>query len=200
VATLTDKLAAVQPQLEKMSLERDDMAKRAKQVAKDMLTALDKLQEAQEAKAEEDKVLQDTTIKVMDLSTKLQAANMTRELAMQAATAANADTDNQHLQNKQLALQLSRTQEQVKSLSAERDDLAAKLQTGTPAQPSTTSAPKTNGEAATLTPDVESKRRIDALEQSNSTLGKVVDALRAELANQKNSANSTTSVATKHVK
>jgi chromosome segregation ATPase len=199
VATLTDKLAAVQPLLQKMALERDDMAKRAKQVAHDMLTALDKLQEAQEAKVEEDKVLQDTTIKVMDLSTKLQAANMTRELAMQAATAANADTDNQHLQNKQLALQMSRTLELLKSLSAERDDLAAKLQAGTTAVP-TTSVPNNNGEAATLKSDVESKRRIDALEQSNSTLGKVVDALRAELANQKNSANSTTSAATKHIK
>jgi chromosome segregation ATPase len=200
VATLTEKLAAVRPELEKMAFERDEMAKRAQKVAKDTLTALDKVQELQEAKAEQDKVLQDTTNKLMEQSTKLQAANLARELAMQAATTANADTDNQHLQNKQLALQLSRTLEQLKSISAERDDLATKLQAGAQVAPAPTSAALPVSGGASVTVDAESQHRITALEQSNATLGKVVDALRAELANQKNSEISTTSATAKHVK
>ncbi len=198
VAALTDKLAAVQPQLDKLTLERDDMAKRAQKVAKDMLTALDKVQELQEAKVQQDKVLEDTTNKVMELSTKLQAATMARELAMQAATAANADTDNQHLQNKQLALQLSRSEARVASITAERDGLAAKLQSGaTASMAAVVSVPTPSANTVTAKLNGENMHRIEALEQSNATLGKVVDALRAELASQKNSAISAAPVSMK---
>jgi len=204
VADLTQKLADVQPQLDQMRLERDDMAKRAKEVAKEMLTALDKLQALQNEKAEEDKVLQDTTNKVMDLSTKLQAANLARELAMQAATTANADTDNQHLQNKQLALQLSRAQAQITSLSAERDDLSAKLQASaqnSTAAPVAAPVPVVSAPISTkpvtaherdLREESEAKQHyIDYLRQTNADQAKQLATLRAELAIAKNAAKST---------
>jgi chromosome segregation ATPase len=188
------------------------MAKRAKEVAKDTLAALDKLQALQREKAEEDKALEATTNKVMELSTKLQAANLARDLAMQAATTANADTDNQHLQNKQLSFQLSRVQEQVTSLSAERDSLSAKLGAVSPAQPQAgapvpaaieapvqskpaAAKPALTGERNALRAEAESKQHyIDYLRERNADQAKQLEALRAELANLKRGANPTVSV------
>lgn len=128
VARLTKAMADVRPAMEKLTRERDDALKGAQQVARDMLAALDKLQAVQRAKDDAEHALAATTNKVMDLSAKLQAANLSRELAMQAATTANADADAQNLKNMELAGQVRLAKEQLKSLITERYDLYAKLQ------------------------------------------------------------------------
>lgn len=128
VARLTKELAGISPAMEKLKLERDDALKGAQQVARDMLEALDQFQLLQTAKDDAEKALASTTNKLMDLSAKLEAANLARELAMQAATTAHADADSQNLKNQELAQQVARAKEQIKSLVTERYDLYAKLQ------------------------------------------------------------------------
>ncbi|KVP75553.1 hypothetical protein [Burkholderia ubonensis] len=198
VTQLKDQLAAILPKMEKLSAERDDALRGAQQVAKAMLEALDQFQALQEAKDEADKALASTTNKLMDLSAKLEAANLARELAMQAATTAHADADTQNLKNEELAQQLGRAKEQLKALVTERYDLNAKLEAATTElravrelQGAGTSDVDTLKSAVSVLVNERDqlqahadsqKQRIGDLEQVNSEQVNELARLRAELA------------------
>ncbi|KVP17377.1 hypothetical protein [Burkholderia ubonensis] len=198
VTKLKGQLADIGPKMEKLSAERDYALQGAQEVAKNMLEVLDHYQELEEAKAEVDKALEATTNKLMDLSTKLEAANLARELAMQAATTANADADTQNLKNQELAQQLGRAKEQIKALVSERYDLNSKLEAATgeleavhELHGATTSDVMTLQFAVAtvvterdrLQAEVDGqKQRIGNLEHENSAQAAELAALRQELA------------------
>jgi len=192
--------------INQLTAERQAALLGAQQVAKDMLEALDKFQDLQEAKDESDKALAATTNKLMDLSAKLQAANMTRDLAMQAAGAANADADTQNLKNQELAKRLARAEEQLAALRAERDALGTKQQ-GAPAEsvpaPAASPAPAAavpgagRGEVDALTTTIgvirhernklqenviKNKQHIEHLEGVNAAQAREIAELRRQLA------------------
>lgn len=124
---LSEQLAAVAPKMQKLEEERQAALKGAKKVAKDMLEALDKYQDLEKAKEKADKALEATNNKLLDLSAKLQAANLTRDLSVQSATAANADADTQHIKAMEAVKALETTRGQLSSLLAERDSLNSQL-------------------------------------------------------------------------
>lgn len=125
VARLTAQLAAIGPQVDMLEADRVAALKNAQRVATEMLQALDMIQDLQAAKAESDKALESTTNRLMEMSAKLEAANLARGLAMQAATTAHADADAQNLKNQELSAQLAKADNQVHSVTAQRDQLAA---------------------------------------------------------------------------
>jgi chromosome segregation ATPase len=125
VAQLTARLAAIGPQVDKLEAARQGTMKDAQKVATEMLKALDMIQDLQAAKAEADKALEATTARLMEMSTKLEAATLARNLAMQAATTAHADADAQNLKNQTLAKQLAQAGSEVTAVTAQRDQLAA---------------------------------------------------------------------------
>lgn len=125
VAQLTSQLAAIGPQVDKLEAERQGTMKDAQKVATEMLKALDMIQDLQAAKAEADKALDATTARLMEMSTKLEAATLARNLAMQAATTAHADADAQNLKNQELAKLLVQGRSEVAAVTAQREQLAA---------------------------------------------------------------------------
>ncbi|KWA83828.1 hypothetical protein WL29_20910 [Burkholderia ubonensis] len=201
VARLTKELAGINPAVEKLKLERDDALKGAQQVARDMLEALDQYQLLQTAKDDAEKALESTTNKVMDLSAKLEAANLARELAMQAATTAHADADAQNLKNQELAQQVARAKEQIKALVSERYDLYAKLQATKVELEAATGAKASGSDTVTAlrsalyTVKVQQnylqnvvdgqKQHIGQLETVNAAQAKEIAALRQQLAEMK---------------
>lgn len=197
VAKLTADLAAIGPQVDKLEADRLATMKDAQLVAKQMLEALDMVQDLQTAKAEADKTIESATAKLMEMSTKVEAANLARGLAMQAATTANADADTQNLKNRELAQRLVQSGQQLQAAQAERDALAAELEK---AKANLAAATRASGASASdvapLQADVQAMRqergeltaevarkqqRIDALESTNADQAREIAALRKQL-------------------
>ena len=202
VAKLTADLAAIGPQVDKLQAERLATMKDAESVAKQMLEALDMVQELQAAKAEADKTIESSTAKLMEMATKVEAANLARGLAMQAATTANADADAQNLKNKDLAQRLAQSGKRLQTAQAERDALAAQLESATAELATAAQARGTDTDdvvslrAAVRALEAEKKeltaaaagqaQRIESLEVANADQAREIAALRKQLSETRN--------------
>lgn len=108
VTRLRAEIATLVPQMQKLEDERITAIKGTQQMAKDTLEALDQIQELQEEKEDAAKTIASSTNKLMESAAKLEAANLARELAMQALSAAHADADAQNIKNQELSTQLNK--------------------------------------------------------------------------------------------
>lgn len=196
VAKLTADLAAIGPQVDKLEADRLATMKDAQLVAKQMLEALDMVQDLQTAKAEADKTIESTTAKLMEMSTKVEAANLARGLAMQAATTANADADTQNLKNRELAQRLVQSGQQLQAAQAESNALASELEKAKADLAAATQARGDGADVAPLQANVQAMRqerdeltaevarkqqRIGALESTNADQAREIAALRKQL-------------------
>ncbi|HDR9103555.1 TPA: hypothetical protein QDB04_000275 [Burkholderia vietnamiensis] len=183
VGHLSQELAAVQPRVTQLQAEHDEAVLGAKKVATDMLAAIDKIKELQKANDAANKALTNATNKAMELSTKFQAADMARQLAMQAVNAANADADTQHLKVAEVQQKLTQAEEQLKACTTQ----AASDAEPTVPDPSIPVMYETLGtmvqQNERLQKEVDSQtQRANALEQVNSAQSAELQALRAKLA------------------
>lgn len=110
VESLTSTLQQVSAENDKMVAERISAYESARDLANQTLDLLEQYEALEKAKQEADAALVVSTNKILELNAKLEAASLTRELAMQASTAANADADTQHLKTQEVAARLTQAE------------------------------------------------------------------------------------------
>lgn len=177
VARLQGEVEKLTAQVEKLAVERQEALLLGKQVAEDMLEMLDGVELIEKAKADAEKALEATNNRLMELSAKLEASQLARELAMQAATTAHADADAQNIRNQELAQRLARAEEALK----------VSLENGKSASAAQAEIAQTSLEGLEKDLRVEKERnnllesKVSAQEQELLALRQQLAALRGEL-------------------
>ncbi|MBU9200445.1 hypothetical protein KTD31_03630 [Burkholderia multivorans] len=183
VGHLSQALAAVQPRMTQLQQEHDEAVIGAKKVATEMLAAVDKIRELQKDNDAANKALKDSTNKMLELSTKFQAADMARNLAMQAVSAANADADTQHMKMAEVQQKLAQAEDQLKACATQPAQVApnAAVDLSIPAMYETLGTMVQQNEQLQRQVDSQTQR-ANSLAELNSAQTAELKALRAKLA------------------